>query len=80
MASINIRIDEDLKDRAYAKLETLGVTPSEVIRQTLEYIASSGKLPFQNEVLTNNEADLIALVRQRLSKPLPPIEINIDEL
>ena len=80
MASINIRIDEDLKDRAYAKLETLGVTPSEVIRQTLEYIASSGKLPFQSEVLTNNEADLIALVRQRLSKPLPPIEINIDEL
>lgn len=80
MASINIRIDEDLKDRAYAKLETLGVTPSEVIRQTLEYIASSGKLPFQNEVLTNDEADLITLVRQRLSNPLPPIEINIDEL
>lgn len=80
MASINIRIDEDLKDRAYAKLETLGVTPSEVIRQTLEYIASSGKLPFQNEVLTNDEADLITLVRQRLSNPLPPIEVNIDEL
>lgn len=80
MASINIRIDEDLKDRAYAKLETLGVTPSEVIRQTLEYIASSGKLPFQNEVLTSDEADLITLVRQRLSNPLPPIEVNIDEL
>ncbi len=80
MASINIRIDEDLKNRAYTALETLGVTPSEVIRQTLEYVASSGKLPFQNEILTNDEADLIAIVRQRLSNPLPPIEVSIDDL
>ena len=80
MASINIRIDEELKERAFAALETLGVTPSEVIRQTLEYIASSGKLPFKNEILTNDEADLLALVRERLSNPLPPIEVNIDDL
>ena len=80
MASINIRIDEDLKNRAYTALETLGVTPSEVIRQTLEYVASSGKLPFKNEILTNDEADLIAIVRQRLSNPLPAIEVSIDDL
>lgn len=80
MASINIRIDEELKNRAYTALETLGVTPSEVIRQTLEYVANSGKLPFQNEILTNDEADLIAIVRQRLSNPLPAIEVSIDDL
>ena len=32
MASINVRIDDDLKARAYRELERLGVTPSELMR------------------------------------------------
>jgi RHH-type rel operon transcriptional repressor/antitoxin RelB len=36
MASINIRIDDDLKARAYSELERLGVTPSELMRQALQ--------------------------------------------
>ena len=39
MASINIRIDDDLKARAYLELEKLGVTPSELMRQALQYVA-----------------------------------------
>ena len=31
MASINIRVDDDLKARAYKELDRLGVTPSELI-------------------------------------------------
>ena len=37
MASINIRIDDELKVRAYRELEKLGVTPSELMRQALQY-------------------------------------------
>jgi len=47
MASINIRIDDELKQRSFAELEKLGVTPSELLRQTLQYVAERGKLPFK---------------------------------
>ena len=39
MASINIRVDDELKARAYQELERLGVTPSELMRQALQYVA-----------------------------------------
>ncbi|SEJ57223.1 addiction module antitoxin, RelB/DinJ family [Azotobacter beijerinckii] len=42
MASINIRVDDDLKARANRELERLGVMPSELMRQTLQYVAERG--------------------------------------
>ncbi|RMV12838.1 Bifunctional antitoxin/transcriptional repressor RelB [Pseudomonas savastanoi] len=45
MASINVRIDDDLKARAYLELEKLGVTPSELLRQTLQYVVSVVSYP-----------------------------------
>jgi RHH-type rel operon transcriptional repressor/antitoxin RelB len=52
MGTINLRIDDDLKTRSYAVLEKLGVTPSELLRQTLEYVASQERLPFRTTVVT----------------------------
>jgi len=46
MASINIRMDYELKQRSVAALEKPGVTPSELLRQTLQYAAERGKPPF----------------------------------
>lgn len=46
MASINIRIDYELKQRYVAKLEKLGVTPSQLLRQTLQYVADTRLLAF----------------------------------
>ena len=48
MATINIRVNDDLKERSYAALEKLGITPSELLRQTLEYVAQREKLPFKS--------------------------------
>ncbi|VVQ36145.1 Antitoxin RelB [Pseudomonas fluorescens] len=50
MASINIRIDDDLKQHSFAELEKLGVTPSELLRQTLQYVTERGKLPFKSSI------------------------------
>lgn len=55
MASINIRIDDDLKQRSFAELEKLGVTPSELLRQTLQYVAERGKLPFKAALLSEED-------------------------
>ena len=40
MASINIHIDDELKARAYQELEKLGVTPSQLICQVLQYVSA----------------------------------------
>ncbi len=54
MASINVRVDDDLKNRAYRELERLGMTPSELMRQALRYVADHGQLPFQSVLMTTD--------------------------
>lgn len=51
MATINVGIDDDLKNRAYRELEKLGVTLSEFMRQALQYVAARGELPFKPVLL-----------------------------
>ena len=79
MATINIRIDDELKTKSYATLEKLGVTPSELLRQTLEYVVQSGKLPFKPVILTDEDAELISEARKRLANP-QPVKVSLDEL
>jgi len=80
MGTINLRIDDDLKARAYAVLDKLGVTPSELLRQTLEYVASQERLPFRTTVVTDDEAELLAIVRARLANPQKGIKVSLDDL
>lgn len=79
MASINIRIDDDLKDRAYRELERLGVTPSELMRQTLQYVVERGQLPFRPVLMTEEDEALIATVRERLAAPRR-VKVSLDDL
>lgn len=79
MASINIRIDDELKARAYRELERLGVTPSELMRQALQYVAERGQLPFRPVLMTEEDEALIATVRERLSAP-QSVTVALDDL
>ncbi|MFO7705571.1 MAG: type II toxin-antitoxin system RelB/DinJ family antitoxin [Halopseudomonas sp.] len=79
MASINIRIDAELKVRAYRDLEKLGVTPSELIRQALEYVAERGQLPFRPVMMTEEDEALLATVRERLAAP-QRVKVALDDL
>ncbi|MFG0356683.1 type II toxin-antitoxin system RelB/DinJ family antitoxin [Pseudomonas sp. zbq_11] len=79
MASINIRVDDDLKARAYKELERLGVTPSELMRQALQYVAERGKLPFRPVFMTEEDEDLIATVQERLGSP-QRVRVQLDDL
>ncbi|QEO18809.1 type II toxin-antitoxin system RelB/DinJ family antitoxin [Acetobacter vaccinii] len=80
MASINLRIDSILKDQAYARLAELGVTPSDLIRQTFEYVVQTGKLPVSRHVLSDEDTKLLQIARERLASPLPPITVNLEDL
>ena len=79
MASINIRIDDDLKARAYSELDRLGVTPAELMRQALQYVAERGQLPFRPVLMTEEDEALIATVRERLSSP-QRVKVALDDL
>ena len=79
MASINIRIDDELKVRAYRELEKLGVTPSELMRQALQYVAERGQLPFRPVLMTEEDEALIATVRERLADP-QRVKVSLDDL
>ena len=80
MGTLHIRIDDDLKARSYAVLEKLGITPSELLRQTLEYVVSQERLPFRTTVVTEDEEALLALVRERLASPQKGIKVSLDDL
>lgn len=80
MGTINIRVDDELKTRSFAALEKLGVTPSELLRQTLEYVAQRGALPFKPVLLTDEDQALIDLAKQRLNNPEASIKVTLDEL
>ncbi|OPG83845.1 bifunctional antitoxin/transcriptional repressor RelB [Stutzerimonas stutzeri] len=79
MGSINIRIDDELKVRAFRELEKLGVTPSELIRQTLQYVAERGQLPFRQVLVTEEDEALIATARERLAAP-QRVKVEVDDL
>jgi RHH-type transcriptional regulator, rel operon repressor / antitoxin RelB len=79
MASINIRVDDELKARAYRELEKLGVTPSELMRQALQYVAERGQLPFRPVLMTEEDEALVAIVRERLAAP-QRVKVTLDDL
>ncbi|WP_299002524.1 type II toxin-antitoxin system RelB/DinJ family antitoxin [uncultured Shewanella sp.] len=79
MGTINIRIDNELKTQSYAALEKLGVTPSDFLRQTLEYVVQNGKLPFKQVLLNDEDAELIETARERLKHP-QAVKVSLDDL
>lgn len=79
MAFINIRIDDDLKERSFAELKKLGVTPSELMCQTLQYVAERGKLPFKTTLRGKKDVALIAVVSERLALT-QRVKVSLDDL
>lgn len=79
MSSITIRVDEKLKTEAYQALQELEITPSELLRQTLEYVAQNHKLPFKPVLLNDEDQVLLNTVRERLANP-QPVSVDLNDL
>ncbi|OHV86879.1 type II toxin-antitoxin system RelB/DinJ family antitoxin [Mesorhizobium sp. ORS 3428] len=73
-ALIQTRIDADIRDRASAVLENLGLTVSDAVRILLTRTANEGALPI--DLVTNSEAYDVwfrAKVREALDDTRPDI-------
>ena len=79
-SNINFRVDDGLKAKSYAVLEQLGISPSELLRQTLEYVAQSGKLPFKPVLMNDEDLALLNKARKRLARPQPAVAVTLDDL
>ena len=79
MATLNVRIDENIKNQACMVLDQLQVSQSDAVRMLFEYIAQHKKLPIKTLVV-DEDADLVALVKQRLTNPEPSFEVDLDAI
>jgi DNA-damage-inducible protein J len=73
-ALVQTRIDADLKARAVAVLDNMGLTVSDVVRILLTRVAKEGALPFDFTTdPATHDAWFRAKVREALDDPGPPV-------
>ena len=81
MANVNFRVDDTLKEKSYAIMYELGVSPTDIFKNVLQYIADTGKLPVKTVIVSEEDADLLALVKKRLADTKDMFEeITLDDL
>lgn len=80
MANLNIRIDDHIKQQAFSTFDDLGLTPSDAIRAFLTYVANTGKMPIKQIIVSDEDAELYAIVQKRLNEPEKIKDTTLDEL
>ncbi|HAI0398910.1 bifunctional antitoxin/transcriptional repressor RelB [Escherichia coli] len=79
MATLNVRLDDKLKNEAYAVLEKLNITPTEAVRLLFQYVAENGRMPVKTLTVSDSEEALLCTVRERLANPQEAIKVRLDE-
>jgi len=79
-ATINVRLNEELKKSAYSALDELDISPSEAVRLLFEYISINKRLPIQTMVVSDEDIELITSIKNRLANPQQSIRVNLDDL
>nr|WP_287857470.1 type II toxin-antitoxin system RelB/DinJ family antitoxin [Klebsiella sp.] len=80
MATLNVRLDDNLKKEAYAVLEKLDITPTEAVRLLFQYLAENGRMPVKTVTISDSEEALVQIVRERLANPEKGIKVSLDDL
>ena len=60
----NVRLDQDLKDRAFAVIESYGLTPPQAIRLFLNQIADTNTVPLSFDYQSKINAQTIAAIAE----------------
>ena len=68
MATLNVRLDDKLKNEAYA------------VRLLFQYVAENGRMPVKTLTVSDSEEALLRTVRERLANPQEAIKVRLDEL
>lgn len=60
----NVRLDQDLKDKAFAVIESYGLTPPQAIRLFLNQIADTNTVPLSFDYQSKINAQTIAAIAE----------------
>lgn len=66
--NFNMRLDNNLRQRAYPILEQYGLTPSQAVRMFFNQIAQTGKVPLSFDWADTNQTVLNAKTQAHLQK------------
>ena len=80
MATLNVRLDDKLKEEAWKVLEKLDITPTEAVRLLFQYVAENGRMPVKTVTVSEDEAALLEVVRERLANPQKGNKVRLDDL
>ena len=80
MSAVTFRVDKTLKAAAIEKLSAQGISLSDALRDTLTYIAETGRSPVKRTLVTNEDAQMIEIVRERLENPAKKHRMTFAEL
>lgn len=80
MATVNFRVDDMIKMQAYQVLQGQGITPTELFTNVLKYIMQTGKIPVKSAILSEDDAQLLAIAQQRSQEKHKFREISLDDL
>ncbi len=80
MATLNVRLDDKLKEDAWKVLEKLDITPTEAVRLLFQYVAENGRMPVKTVTVSEDEAALLEVVKERLANPQKGIKVRLDDL
>jgi DNA-damage-inducible protein J len=72
-ALVQTRIDPEIRDRAAAVLDRVGLTVSDAVRILLTRTANEGALPFDVSDAASHDAWFRAMVQEALDDPRPPV-------
>ena len=78
--TIRARIDSDVKARASAALEAMGLSMSDVIRKTMRRIADERRLPFEVYAPNAETATAIEELERGKGKRFKTAEALFDDL
>ncbi|MBB5150619.1 type II toxin-antitoxin system RelB/DinJ family antitoxin [Histophilus somni] len=83
--NFNMRLDNDLRGRAYPILEQYGLTPSQAVRMFFNQIAQTGKIPLsfdwaENQTLTPKAAARLRQTEQEFANGEFERFYSLDEL
>ena len=80
-AHFGMRLEADFKEESFRKVKELGTTPADLFRDVLEYVVRNNRLPIRKEVLNDDDAVLLDLVKNRLKNPGEIMRnVNLDDL
>lgn len=80
MSTVNIRIDDKLKDEVHGYFEQAGIKPSDAVRGLYEYVRTHRALPFRNEILSDEDFQLLQEARNRVNDGATRIRVDLDAL